>query len=239
MFTIPEIYSIGPLLLPLRTLLFILIGILATFAVSSICKRLHTPFQTWKDILLNGLITYLIVWKLSYLLLDPMILLNNPIRLILANGGVIGHILGAALALFVIYRSAKKANYSLFMFFDLFMFWLLITLSVYWLIIRAYGLPTNLPWGIRFSDSSLAYHPIHIYQFLLSASIFLYLHLKKLPLGLGKYTTRSLLLLGIGLLLLSNLTLQLSSFLGLSILQWFYILLALTGFGLIQFKKTW
>lgn len=237
MITIPELYSIGPFLLPLHTLLFILLGVLAALAVASICKRLDTPFQPWKDILLNGLITYLLVWKLSYLLLDPMTLISNPLRLILANGGVMGHILGAILALYVIYRSTKKESYSLFLFFDLFMYWLLITLSAYWLILRAYGLPTSLPWGLSYSGSVNAYHPIHIYQFLISALIFLYLHLKKLPFGQGKYTSSSFILLGIGLLTLSNLTFQVSSFLGLSISQWFYIFIALIGFSLMQLKR--
>lgn len=231
MFTIPELYSLGPFLLPLHTLFFVLTGVLAIFFVASVCRRLDLPFQPWKDILLNGLITYILVWKLSYLLLDPMVIFSNPLKLLLANGGVIGHILGATLALFIIYRSAKKENYSLLLFFDLFMVWLLLTLSAYWLFLRAYGLPTTLPWGIYYGDSVEAYHPIHIYQFLISALLILYLYFKKISFGQGSYTSLSLILLGLGLLTLSNLTYQMNDYLGLSISQWLYILLSLIGFG--------
>lgn len=232
MFTLPELYSFGPFLLPLHPILFFLIGILVTFFVAAICRRLDFLFQPWKEILLNGLITYFLVWKFSYLLLDPMVLISSPTRLLLADGGIIGHILGVTLALIIIYRSAKKEGYSLLLFFDLFMVWLLLTLSAYWLLLRAYGLPTNLPWGIQYGDSVEAYHPIHFYHFLLSSFLLLYLYVKKIPLGQGTYTNLSLIILGLGLLSLSNFAHQMNIYFGLSVSQWLYIMLSLIGFGL-------
>jgi hypothetical protein len=229
MFTIPELYSIGSFVLPLHTVILALIALAGFTFITYTCKKDDIPHKPWGEILFNGILTYLLVWKFSHILFDPLAVFNNLSLLILSNGGVWGHVIGGLATLFVIYRTAKKENYSLLLFADLFMYGLLITLTVYWLILRAYGLPTSMPWGISFIGSVTSYHPIHLYQFLLGALILLYLSTKKLSFGQGKYTGLSLFYLGIGLLAISNFSIKLHTLWGLEILQWGYIAISIVG----------
>jgi hypothetical protein len=238
MFTIPELYSIGSLVLPLHTLLLGLISVASFTFIKYTCKKKDLLHKTWTDILFNGVLTYLLVWKFSLILLDPFAVLNNLSLLILSNGGVWGHVIGGFVTLYVVYLSAKKANFPLLLFSDLFMYGLLITLTVYWLILRSYGLPTTMPWGIGFSGSMASYHPVNLYQFLLGAFILLYLSTKKLSFGQGRYTGLSLFYLGIGLLVNSNFTIKIHTFWGLGVIQWGYIAISLVGLLLMIYSSS-
>lgn len=238
MFTVPELYSIGSLVLPLHTLLLVLIGVASYTFVKYICKKKDIPYKPLGDILFNGILTYLLVWKFSHILLDPFAVFNNLSLLILSNGGLWGHMLGGLATLFVIYRSAKKTNFSLLLFSDLFMYGLLLTFTVYWLVLRSYGLPTTMPWGINFSGSMAFYHPVHLYQFLLGAFILLYLSTQKLSFGQGRYAGLSLFYLGIGLLIISNFSIRIHTFWGLGVMQWGYILISTIGLLLMMYSSS-
>jgi hypothetical protein len=236
MFTIPELYSIGPFILPLHYLILALLGFSVVYFISYKCKKEDIPYKPWSEILFNGILTYFLVWKFSFILTDPLALFNNLSLLILSNGGLVGQILGALASLFVVYRTSRKANYSLLLFSDVLMYWLLITLTIYWLLLRAYGLPTTLPWGIGFSDSITVYHPVHLYQFLLGTSILFYLSAKRLPFGQGKCAGLSLFFLGVGLLMISNFTINIYTLWGLGTLQWMYIVMSTLGLSLLYIK---
>lgn len=229
MLIIPEVISIGSFVLPLHYLLFTIIGYSATYFIYQKSKSLNVSHKTWLEILINGLIAYIVVWKFSFILFDPLSIIRNPSLILLGTGGFFGNILGIFIGLVVIVRSAKKVNYSYLLFVDLFMYWLLITLTVYWTIISSYGLPTNLTWGIGFENSVMKYHPIHWYTLLLGTSVLLYLKLKKVVFGRGEYASFSLFLFGLGLLFISNFSYQRNPFFGLFPLQWLYLSMIVIG----------
>lgn len=233
MFHIPEIINVGPFVLPLHYVLFAIIGYSATYFIYLKSKTLDVSHKTWLELLLNGLVAYVIVWKFSFILLDPLSIVKNPSMILFGTGGFFGNILGIIVGLVVVIRSAIKANYNYFLFFDFLMLWLLITLTVYWTITPSYGLPTTLPWGIGFENSTMVYHPIHWYTFLLGTLILLYLKKKKTRFDTGEYAGFSLFLFGLGLLLISNFSYQVELFFGFSLLQWLY--LSMTIIGLITF----
>jgi hypothetical protein len=235
MWNIPEVINLGPFIVPLHYILFAVIGYTTTYVIYLTSKALNTSHKTWLEILLNGLIAYIVVWKFSFILFNPLAIIQNPSLILLGSGGFLGNVLGILVGLIVLYRSAKKANYSYVLFVDLFMYWLILTLTVYWTIIPSLGSPTTLPWGIRFENSTMSYHPLHWYTLILGAFILLYLKMKKVRFGSGQYTSLSLLLFGLGLLFISNFSYQQNPFLGLSPLQWLYLSMAVIGLTALVF----
>ncbi|GAA0375953.1 prolipoprotein diacylglyceryl transferase family protein [Bacillus horti] len=239
MFSIPELLSVGGLAIPLRTLILLLIGLALLFPVKWLCNKVSFPYLEWRDVWTNAIIGYLIVWKFSFVLVEPLILFQNPSAILYATGGTIGMVLGVLTALGMLLYSLKKRNLPIARFFDVFTVWLTATLTLYWVVQRTYGLPTQMPWGIPLdeviiinpsAENIVNYHPIFLYQFLLGTAILLYLLSLKDRFGSGVGTIHSLFLLGIGLLAISTAIYQpTSALLGLSSTQWIYLIISLLG----------
>lgn len=229
MFNIPEVILIGSFLIPIRYALFAVIGYLATYSVYTINKPFRESHKLWTNILVDGFIAYVLVWKFSVILTSPLSVINNPSMILLGSGGFLGSMLGILAGILVIWRSAQKKEYPYLLFFDFLMYWLVITLTVYWMMIPNYGLSSSLPWAIQFENSTLSYHPIHGYKFLLGGILLLYVHIKKLPVGRGMFGSHLLFFWGIGLLLISNLQYHTVKFFGLTSIQWLYVTMIIIG----------
>lgn len=229
MFDIPNVISWGSFVIPINIITFGVIGYVTTFLVSVKGKSLAVNHQVWLDIFIKGLLFYLLVWKFSFILLDPFLVFKNPGVILIGNGGYIGSIIGIIVGLFVIFKAVKEKGIPFFLFLDLFLYWLLITLTIFWLVFPNYGHITTLPWGVSVENTAFTYHPVHVYRFLIGALTFLFL--KKIQLGTGTYSFKMLSVLGLGLLIISNFSFQRISILGLSEIQWLY--LTMTSVGLI------
>lgn len=239
MFNIPKVISLGPLIIPLPLLLLIIIGISMSYVVLYQNRNWKFTIEPWTEILLNGFVIYILIWKFSYILLDPLGILHQPKLLLLANGGLMGLILGALGSLIGMYYFARKKGFPFPLFLDLSTYWVLLSFTTYWLIVRSYGLPTSVPWGISFEESMVTYHPIHFYQALIGFSILLFLlKIKKISFGEGLFTGYSLLLTGLGLLFMSNFAFHSQVLSGLAPLQWFYLSLLLIGIVFIASRHS-
>jgi hypothetical protein len=119
MFNIPEIISLGSFVVPLHYLLFVVIGYSATYFVRLKSRALDSHYKTRLEILLAGLFAYIIVWKLSFILFDPLSIIKNMSVIIYGSGGFTGNILGIIIGIIFTMRSAKKFNYSFLLFLDL------------------------------------------------------------------------------------------------------------------------
>jgi hypothetical protein len=230
MFNIPEILSIGPFVIPLHILLLAILGYASTYFVYLQNKKLGVSHEQWENLLLSGIVTYIIVWKFSLIIISPLSVFENPLLLLYSSGGFIGNILGMIAGTMTIFVKGRKDNYPFILFLDLLMFWVIILLTAYWTLIPSYGSQTTLPWGVELGNSTLTYHPLHGYMFIMGSLLLVYLHLKKITLGSGQYASLSLFLFSLGLLFLSNFSIKLGSYTLLAPIQWLYLCLSLTGF---------
>lgn len=89
MLIISEVISIGPFVLPLHYLLFTIIGYSATYFIYQKSKSLNVSHKTWLEILINGLIAYIVVWKFSFILFDPLSIIRNPSLILLGTWTII------------------------------------------------------------------------------------------------------------------------------------------------------
>lgn len=242
MFEIPDLYSVGSFLIPLKLLLFVALGLILLPLVRWLCQHISFPYAEWFSILTNAVITYILIWKFSFILTNVSRVVEQPALILFANGGSLGHFLAFVGALFVAFYSLKKRQLAPYPFLDLLSIWAIATFTIFGVLQRTYGLPTNMPWGISLKEapstplvdlSELAtatYHPIFLYQFLLGAFLLLYLFQMKDKLGSGVVTIHSLFLYGSGLLLISAFVYQPAAlFLGLSGIQWLYAAMSLVG----------
>ncbi|WP_025026434.1 prolipoprotein diacylglyceryl transferase family protein [Caldalkalibacillus mannanilyticus] len=231
MFTIPESIQVGPFVLPLPFLLLVMTALLSTYFIYRKCQHKDLTYKQWFDIVTSGIVAYLLVWKLSALLWDPMMLVRDPWMVLVQDGGVAGKIGGGVIGLYVLHLSTKKEKVSFLLTLDLFAYWLLITYTLYALLLPNYGYPTSLPWGVHFEGSQYAYHPVHWYSFIVGGLLLTYLHRQQSTFGTGEYTSYVLLLSGLGSLFISNFTFQSAFLLGLSMQQWMFMSMVLFGVG--------
>ncbi|XWN51429.1 TlpA family protein disulfide reductase [Anoxybacillus flavithermus] len=64
------------------------------------------------DVIFNSFIYGLVIWKLSYGIVHPNMVLENPLTLLYFNGGVVGLVLAAVFIVFYTYWHLKKEHIS-------------------------------------------------------------------------------------------------------------------------------
>lgn len=62
------------------------------------------------DVIFNSFIYGLVIWKLSYGIVHPNMVLENPLTLLYFNGGVVGLVLAAVFIVFYTYWHLKKEH---------------------------------------------------------------------------------------------------------------------------------
>jgi len=237
MFSIPEVIQLGPLLLPLHYLILAVLGLLSSYFIFIKSKTYSFPFSSWQEIILNGILTFLVIWKFSFILFHPLQVWQKPALIVLGSGGEWGIYLGLFLSGIVIYKSSLNRQFPFLLFLDLSTCWLILTATVYSVIVPSYGLPTTLVWGITLQASSTAYHPLHYYYFLLGLVILSYLYYSRVRFGRGTYTANACIWLGLGLLFISNFSYQSNRMMLLTFEQFIYIGMIVIGLILNSFLK--
>jgi hypothetical protein len=230
MFTIPEVLSIGSFVLPLHYILLAFLGYVSTYFVYLKNKKLGFSHEQWENVLLSGIVTYIMVWKFSLIIISPLSVFENPLLLLYGSGGFVGSILGIIAGTVTLIVKGRKGSYPFVLFLDLLMFWVIILLTAYWTLIPSYGSQTTLPWGVELGNSTLTYHPLHWYVFLMGSLLLSYLSFKKIAFGSGKYASLALFLFSLGLLFISNFSIKVGSYSLLTPIQWLYLCFSLTGF---------
>lgn len=211
-------------------------------------------FQKWTDILTNGLIAFILVWKLAIVLTDFSSVLRDPMLLLFGHGGMWGQMLGGLVALAVMWFSCRKRSLHFRAFIDLLAYWGLATYTLFSFIVQKSGHPTTVPWGITFQDLDTSYHPISLYAGISGVIIILFIHLFKIvqPLqdsadietdagSISQKTGRTagwiFFTAGIGNLYISTMAFQPFALLGFSFYQWGLVVLIQVGLILLIFLQ--
>lgn len=184
----PELFSIGPLTLHTYGL-FVAIGLVAGIIVASrIGRSQGIDFQKVLDMGLIIIITGIIGSRLAYVLMNFSYYMKNPIDIIkLWNGGLVFS--GGLIAVFLMMIwYAKQIGRSLWQMGDLWAPAAALGQAIgrigCFMAGCCYGRPTDMPWGVVFSDArslvpqdmlNMPLHPTQLYSSLNGFIIFIIL----------------------------------------------------------------
>ena len=99
--------KLGPFVIRYLWLFLFISGLIGYIAI----KIRSRPFEKKEAIvntITNGVIIWLITWKISYVFLNPNDLIQNPLSFLYFNGGLLGQFLGFILVIFYFYWCIKK-----------------------------------------------------------------------------------------------------------------------------------
>lgn len=158
----PNPMQIGPFLVPLVWLIsFFLIWIGGKGADRFFPQA--GKFR-WSELLFEAMLLYLIVLKISPVLWDPRLIIDNPLSLLYGFGSTAGAVIAAAVSGLYIGWKARKAAVPWFRLLDAVALAALVAGLGYSLVFRHLGEITSLPWGIGVEGGKHQYHPIHFYR---------------------------------------------------------------------------
>lgn len=95
--------TIGNVTVNIEWAAFLLAFVLYTVVEKFINKKISGWFE-------DAVFTYIIVWKLSYIVFQFPLFIKNPLSVLYFSGGVFGHMLGVIVALILFIRKMKKNN---------------------------------------------------------------------------------------------------------------------------------
>lgn len=101
-----EWYSIRALTLPATA-----VALLITFFIVWLILRVQFS-KKWSEVYADAIFTFLIVWKLSLLVTDFKVVVNNPMSLLYFNGGTIGVYLGVIVVSLQIWRKRHNLQFE-------------------------------------------------------------------------------------------------------------------------------
>lgn len=126
------------------------------------------------DSLFKGGLLVLLIWKVSPLLLQPSLLLDDTMNFfafLLSTGTELGFYLGVLAGLGYMYAKIRKGMIPLEKLGEVLPFGFLVGFAVYGLLYRNVGTLTSMPWGISIEQSTNTYHPVGIYQLLFAIGL--------------------------------------------------------------------
>ncbi|MED1646129.1 prolipoprotein diacylglyceryl transferase [Brevibacillus agri] len=157
-------------------------SIVAYLVISRLLKGESAREKITDALFISGLIV-LAIWKLSPLLLQPSLLLDNQVNLftfLLSTGTEPGLYIGVFAAICFMWHHIKKLGLPFHKLSEVLPFGVLTGFVVYHLLTQSVGKVTAMPWGIAVDQSSFRYHPIFVYQLLFGVVACIYmLWLKK------------------------------------------------------------
>jgi phosphatidylglycerol---prolipoprotein diacylglyceryl transferase len=171
------IINIGPVAIQATGLILLLSLLIGTWLTGKFSEALGTNSDVIENSILIGLLAGILGARIGFMLENPSIFLNNPLSLLSLTPSMLNGnfgILTGGLAAFII---AQKKNLPIWPTLD--------TLSPLIIVVmaglhlanfangNAYGLPTELPWGIELWNASR--HPVQLYALFLSAGLFTWL----------------------------------------------------------------
>ncbi|KGP73545.1 hypothetical protein [Pontibacillus yanchengensis] len=104
-----HVLQIGPISLPLKTLVIIASAILAMGWIYLLqikytsTKKWTTPIE-WA----YSVLWVVIIWKVSYVLIHPIETIHYPLRLIYFDGGILGLVIGIVIGGYSFYKSTSN-----------------------------------------------------------------------------------------------------------------------------------
>lgn len=201
----------------------LIIGVAAVvswYALQRVAERYQIFWNDTRWVFLSIFATSFVTARLWHGLTDWSLYQANPIALLAVwRGGmsIIGAIIGGLFATLVLSQVLKRSRHSVqtpFFYTDLLVHALPIGQALgrvaNYVNQELYGLPTSLPWGILIDpahrlpqvQSATHFHPLFLYESLLTAAIAVVLWRKRWQIGRGRATAVYGLLYGLGRFLL-------------------------------------
>ncbi|MDD9271078.1 hypothetical protein ACFPES_28930 [Paenibacillus sp. GCM10023248] len=119
------------------------------------------------DIVFNGGMIVLLTWKFGVFLSQPWLLWTSPLKLLMVTGSGTEIIWGGLLAGGYMYVHLRKLRIPVYLFLDLCAAGATASILLYNALVPAYGLPTELPWGVGAQGTVSRFHPYGVYAALL------------------------------------------------------------------------
>jgi hypothetical protein len=237
---VPEIIMIGSVLVRTKLLVLIASIILAYYVTRWKLGSLRVDEangRTLLDKLVNALIIAVLVWKLTPLLMNPSLLWTRPMSLLSYTGGVPGIVLGVACGLIYGVLALRRSGILQPLALDVLAFAAIIALIPFRSLFWEYGIMTDLPWGIKLTDSLNRYHPVNLYAGLAALIVAIYaLCARRTRWGTGTIARDILIGLGIGWFVVTYAD-RGEPLLWLTLEQWLLLALIACGAGMPALAK--
>jgi prolipoprotein diacylglyceryltransferase len=239
---LPEILQLGPFLIKTSWLFMGIGGVLGYFVMKKRLDGTSFPHQAILDLFTTAIMIVVILWKLGPFIFAPSQLWDSPLSILFVTGTAKHLWLGVIIALVYTYIKTKRVGIPFTVVLDLLPYGFLTLSVIYHLFIWQYGSPASIPWGISIQDSPYTYHPINLYEVLVSLSLLLWLWTRsKANLGQGLIFSSFLTFYGAGQMVVSFFEPQTATLLGLPIEQWVYLSMLIIGsvipYGLNRYEK--
>ncbi|CAM3960757.1 prolipoprotein diacylglyceryl transferase family protein [Bacillus sp. GX] len=182
-------------------------------------KNESVPYEKMMDAVTNAFLIIVFVWKFAPAFLNPVWAFRSPLQALLAIGSMKHMIAGCVIASAYIVWKSKKEQFSLPILLDVLPIGLCMSIIFYFLFHHQIGVQTTLPWGVKIYESKFLYHPIFVYEIILSLCILGLLWLKNERLGNGKNISVFLIVEGVAHIIISLISEQHSVLFGLSVQQ--------------------
>ncbi|MGG0299943.1 prolipoprotein diacylglyceryl transferase family protein [Bacillus albus] len=199
-------------------------------------KNESVPYEKMMDAVTNAFLIIVFVWKFAPAFLNPVWAFRSPLQALLAIGSMKHMIAGCIVASVYIVWKNKKEKFSLRILLDALPIGLCMSIVFYFLFHQKVGVQTTLPWGVKIYESKFLYHPIFVYEIILSLCILGLLWMKKERLGNGKNISIFLIVEGVAHIIISLISEQHSVLFGLSIQQIMSFLIISLGILLVPKK---
>lgn len=202
---LPELFHIGPLAVQTSITVYALAALLGVGVVKRWMKLsgFSSQSQNYFDILFQSAVIVILFWKFGHLLFHPQTIWQSPWAIIMLSGGSRELLLGGAFASIFGYFQIRKQSMSAMALLEVSAILYLVMQVVKQPWFPVYGLPTRMFWGISYAEEFVQYHPIHVYLFLLSLTILIWLIARKYKIGERFILRDSLLGVGVGRMLIS------------------------------------
>lgn len=225
-----DVINLGPFLIQYKLLMIIISGMVGYLVLDFRFRYIKNPNRKQVTEIFSGAaILLFFVWKFGFALMHPTQVFRDPILVLYTNGTEKTLILGVILAILYLYIKSRKMKIDLMELFDHLLIGILSSLFLYNLLNPQYGYSTNLPWGVTLADSSIKYHPIHLYLAFVLGILLFFVFKTSLKKSHGELSRKMALILGVCGLFFSFLSPQVLISLQLSLLQWISIILIIVG----------
>lgn len=225
-----DIYKIGPFLISYKMLVIVLAGVIGYLTLLFLLKRVEINKRVVLDIVSSSIMILILTWKFGGVLFNPKQLFSNPLLILFLTGNNSTLLLGFCISAVYILYKLKNKGVPRNLFLDLISLSALPFLFIYNLLIPEYGYATRLPWGISLGSEKVAYHPTNIYFSIAIGIIMVYAFKSNRSIGNCILFIKTSLLIGISGLLLTFLEPQLNYLMGISLKQWIFLLIIVSGF---------
>ncbi|BAD76366.1 hypothetical protein GK2081 [Geobacillus kaustophilus HTA426] len=175
-----DVIDVGPLLIRTSWLIWLVAGAGGYLFWRVVWTGSSEQRRCIQQLLIDGVFVYLVVWKISPVLMDPSLLWHNPLGVLYLPGGDRGVMLGAVTAAAVTIFRTYRQNIPMHLLVNSTIVVYLGAHFVYYLFERPYGPPL-----VHFL---FALHPIHLYQLFLAAVVMLWTIWQRNPLERAEYT---------------------------------------------------